>query len=132
MVRVLVSSSLLCVAMLACGEGSDSPDRTATPASAPNPGSASLQQISAEAMQCLDLVKQERYVEAIDPCGRAVQDSANADVKRAYDEAMAVVQKEAEAAAIKAAAGSLSGKPADEAAGSAARDALRKFGGQAP
>jgi F0F1-type ATP synthase membrane subunit b/b' len=91
-----------------------------------------VQQISAEAKRCLDLVKKELYVEAIEPCRRAVQDAGNADVERAYDEAKAAVQQEAQAAAVKAAAESLSGKPAGEAAEDAASDVLRKFGAEAP
>ncbi len=134
-VLLLVSSSLLCVLMLACGDSGDSP--VTTPTATPAPGAASkpaasVQQISAEAKQCLDLVKQKRYVEAMDPCRRAIEDSGNADVKRAYDEAVAAAQQEAKSAAVKAAAGGLSGKSVDEAASDAAGDALRKFGGEAP
>jgi F0F1-type ATP synthase membrane subunit b/b' len=136
MYRILlfVSSALLCVAIFACGGESDSPGKaagTSAPAAAPE-AAASVQQISAEAKQCLDLVRKKLYVEAVDPCQRAVQDTGNADVKRAYDEAVAAVQREAQDAAVKAAAESLSGKPADEAAKDAASDALGGLGADKP
>ena len=96
------------------------------------PAAASVQQISVEAKQCLDLVRKKMYVEAVDPCQRAVKDTGNADVKRAYDEAVAAVQREAQDAAVKAAAESLSGKPADEAAKDAASSALGGLGAEKP
>jgi len=135
MVRILLlaSSALMCVAMLACGDASDSPGTATTtaPAAAAKPA-ASVEQISAEAKQCLDLVKSKQYVEAIDPCQRALEDAASADVKRAYDEAVAAVKQETQAAAAKVAAESLSGKPADEAAKDAAADALGGLGAEPP
>jgi len=134
-ILLLVSSALFCVAMLACGDAGDSPGTATGTTKAPDAAAkpaASVEQISAEAKQCLDLVKSKQYVEAIDPCERALKDTADADVKRAYDEAKAAVQEEAQAAAAKAAADSLSGKPADEAAKDAASDALGNLGGEAP
>jgi hypothetical protein len=138
MIRILLlaSSALFCVAMLGCGDAGDSSGTATTtapaaPAAASKPA-ASVQEISAEAKQCLDLVKSQQYVEAIDPCKRALEDTANADVKQAYDEAVAEVQKEAQAVAAKAAADSLSGKPADEAAKDAASSALGGLGAKSP
>ena len=131
----LASSALLCVAMLACGDAGDSPGTATGTTKAPDAAAkpaASVEQISAEAKQCLDLVKSKQYVEAIDPCKRALEDTANADVKQAYDEAVAEVQKEAQAVAAKAASDSLSGKPADEAAKDAASSALGNLGAESP
>jgi hypothetical protein len=115
---------------LACGGERESPG--GGPAAAPAaPKAAAVQELSAQAKRCLDLVEAKRYAEALDPCQRAVAEAASADVQRAYDEAKAAVQQEARSAAARSAAESLSGKPADEAAKGAASDALRGLtGGQ--
>lgn len=128
----LLGIAILCGFVIACGGDSETPSSTpsSTPAaSAPKKPAASVQQISAEAQQCLDLVKAKRYADAIDPCKRALEDTANADVQQAYNEAKAAVQQEAQAAGVKAASDSLSGKPADEAAKDAAAGALGNLRG---
>ena len=118
--------------LTACGGESESPSAGGdAPAAAPaaEKPAASVKQISADAKQCLDLVKAKRYADAIDPCKRALEDTANADVQAAYNEAKSAVQQEAQAAGVKAASDSLSGKPADEAAKDAASGALNNLGG---
>jgi F0F1-type ATP synthase membrane subunit b/b' len=119
----------LCAFVLACGGESEAPRSQAAPAAAAKKPAPSVQQISADAKRCLDLVKAERYADAIDPCKRALEETANADVQQAYDEATAAVKREAQAAGVQAASDSLSGKPADEAAKDAATNALRNLGG---
>jgi len=126
---LMFSAVALCGFVLACGGDSEAPRSQAAPAAASKKPAPSVQQISADAKRCLDLVKAGRYADAIDPCKRAVEDTANADVQQAYDEAMAAVKREAQAAGIQAASDSLSGKPADEAAMDAATNALRNLGG---
>ncbi len=127
--RFLITSavSIVCgVGFVGCGqEAAQEPAAPAAKAPAP---AKSVQEISAEAQRCLDLVKAKQYAEALQPCERAVKDTANADVERAYAEAKAEAQKVAEAAAAQAATDALSGKPADEAAKDAAADAMKKYG----
>ena len=89
-----------------------------------------MQKASAEIQKCLDLVKAKQYAAAIDPCSQAVADSASVEAQRAYDEAKAAVQKEAQAAALDATAGSLTGESPEGASKSAASKALGDLGGQ--
>jgi hypothetical protein len=126
----VLGAATLGALVLACGGERDSSG--GGPAAAPAaPKAAAVQELSAHAKRCLDLVKAKHYAEALDPCQRALAEAASADVQRAYDEAKAAVQQEARSAAVKSAAESLSGKPADEAAKGAASDALRGLtGGQ--
>jgi hypothetical protein len=91
-----------------------------------------VQQISAEAQSCIDLVKAGRYTDAISPCERASKDTVNADVQSAYNEAKAAVEKEAKAAAAKTLSEAMAGKPVDQAAADAASDAAGNLGGGAP
>ncbi len=99
----LVTSSLgiaaLCALAVGCGNREESP--TAAPAA------ATAQQRSGDAQRCLDLVKSKQYAKAIDPCERALRESANVDVQRAYDQAKAAVQQAAASAAGDAAGGAL-------------------------
>ena len=92
---------------LAAGCGSREESSTAAPAASEAPATATVQEISAEARRCLDLVKSKQYAEAIDPCERALRDTANADVQRAYDQAKAAVQQAAASTAGDAASGAL-------------------------
>lgn len=95
----------LCLLAVSCGSGEES--STAAPAASEAPDTATVQEISAEAQRCLDLVKSKKYAEAIDPCERALRDTANADVQRAYDQAKAAVQQAAASSAGEAASGAL-------------------------
>ena len=95
----------LCALAVGCGSREES--STAAPAASEAPPTATMQQISAEAQRCLDLVKSEQYAAAIDPCERALRDTANAEVQRAYDEAKAAVQQAAASTAGDAASGAL-------------------------
>ncbi|MBW2274723.1 MAG: hypothetical protein JRG96_15760 [Deltaproteobacteria bacterium] len=136
-VRPLVSllgAAVLCGSVVACGGDSETSHSQTAPAAAPAPKkpAPSVQQISADARKCLDFVEAGRYADAIDPCQRALEDTASVDVQHAYDEAKAAVQREAQAAGVKAASDSLSGKPADEAAMDEARGALGNLGGGSP
>ncbi len=128
----LLGAAALCGFVMACGGESDTPSsQSSAPASAPaaKKPAASVQQISADAKKCLDLVKAKRYADAIDPCERALEETANAEVQQAYDEAKAAVKQEAKAAGVKAASDYMSGKPADEAAKDAGAGALKNLGG---
>lgn len=105
----LLTSSLaivgLCTLAVGCGSGEES--STAAPAASEAPATTTVEQISAEGQRCLDLVKSKQYAEAIDPCERALRDTANVDVQRAYDQAKAAVQQAAASAAGDAASGAL-------------------------
>ncbi len=127
-----VLSILLCTVFAACGqdssEGTSDAPGGAPAAPAAQAPAKTVQQISAEAQRCLDLVKTKQYAEAIAPCEQALQDTANADVEKAYAEAKAEVKKVGQDAAAQAATDALAGKPADEAAKDAAADALGNLG----
>jgi hypothetical protein len=130
----LLSVVMLCGPLAACGGDPESSHSQAAPAAAQTPKkpAPSVRQISADARQCLDLVQARRYADALDPCQRALEDTASVDVQQAYDEAKAAVQQEAQAAGVKAASDTLSGKPADQAAQDAASSALGNLGGGSP
>jgi len=95
----------LCALAIGCGSGEES--STTAPAVGVAPPTATVQEISAEARRCLDLVKSKQYAEAIDPCERALRDTANVEVQRAYDQAKAAVQQAAASSAGDAASGAL-------------------------
>jgi len=105
---------LMSVFMLACGSGDEEGAKANLEPSAsqvtPDAGSV-VQQVKAlsiEAKKCLDLAKAGQYVEAIDPCERALRNSTGAvmvDVMQAYDEARSHAPKASKAAAREAAAG---------------------------
>jgi len=97
---------------------------------ADTPSTSTVESLSADGKRCIELVKAKRYGEAIDPCTRALEKTANVDVKNAYAEAKAAVQKEAEAAAARAAQESMSGEDPEAAARGAAADALRNSAGE--
>ncbi len=131
-INIFVASALsilLCTVFSACGQDSSKGTSDASGgAPAAQAPAKTVQEISAEAQRCLDLVKTKQYAEAIAPCEQALQDTANADVERAYAEAKAEMKKVGQDAAAQAATDALSGKPADEAAKDAAADALGKYG----
>jgi hypothetical protein len=95
----------LCALAVACGSGEE--PSTAAPAASEAPPTAAVEQMSAEAQRCLDLVKAKEYAKAIEPCELALRDMANAEVQRAYDEAKAKVQQAAASAAEDTASGAL-------------------------
>ena len=74
----LLTSSLaivgLCALAVGCGSGEES--STAAPAISGAPPTATVQQDSAAARLCIDLVKTEQYAKAIEPCELALQDNA--------------------------------------------------------
>lgn len=140
----LAAAVCVSAALLACGGSDDSSstgaDATGAAASGTSSGSATgsadvvttAQQISAEAKQCIDLVKAERYADAIAPCEKAMNDSssmANADVQAAYAEAKQKVKDEAQNAAIQAGADSLNGEDPGDAAKKAGTGMLKNLGG---
>lgn len=112
--------------LIACSDG----DKTASNAASSERAASSpderetVAKISAEATKCLAMVKSARYVEAVEVCQAALKDGANVDVQIAYDQALAAVKQEAQAAAVSAAADTLSGKAPEDAA----KDALGRFG----
>jgi hypothetical protein len=104
---------LMSVFMLACGSGDEEGAKANLEPSAsqvtPDAGSV-VQQVKAlsiEAKKCLDLTKAGQYVEAIDPCERALRNSSEVpvDVMQAYDEARSHVVRDSKAAPHEAAAG---------------------------
>ena len=95
----------LCALTVGCGSGEES--STAAPAASETPATATVQEISALGQRCLDLVKAKRFAEALDPCERALRDTANVDVQRAYDQAEAAIKQAAAAGAEEAASGAL-------------------------
>lgn len=127
------------VALLACG-GSDDSAGGGTASSSGSVASApaakkempTAAEISAEARQCLDLVKASRYAEAISPCEKALEDSASlasTDVQAALDEAKGKLEEEAQKAALQAAADGMSGKDPTASAKESAMGALQGLGG---
>jgi hypothetical protein len=138
-------ATLVSAGLIACGGGSDSGSGSSAGAgaasqggslpdvAAPRAGSAvaSIQQMSGDAKSCLDLVKSERYAEAISPCERALSDAAgtsSAQVQQALAEAKAGVAEQTKAAALKSAADSMAGKDPQAAAEEATAGALKGFG----
>ena len=126
-----ITAIVVAALSLACG-GDDSAQQaaptvdTAQGAAAPS-AVEQVKAISADARQCIDLVKAQHYVEAINPCERAVHDSANAknaEVQQAYNEATAKAKDASREAALKAEADMREGKSAEEAARGALDDAL--------
>jgi hypothetical protein len=112
-VTMVFVTVLMSVFMLACGSGDEEGAKANLEPSAsqvtPDAGSV-VQQVKAlsiEAKKCLDLTKAGQYVEAIDPCERALRNSSEVpvDVMQAYDEARSHVVKPSKAAAREAAAG---------------------------
>ena len=113
------------VFMLACGSGHEENTESTleAPASQVTPKADTVVQqvkaLSIEAKKCLDLAKAGQYVEAIDPCERALRESSGAakiEVQQAYDEAKAEIAQASKAAAIQAAAKLLEGTSEGEAA----------------
>ena len=116
---LLLFGGLSCL-VAACGGGDRESAPGAEGAAAKPSATAAAQQMSREAQQCLDLVEQKRFAEAIDPCERALESAgqvASADVQQAYQEAKDAVKQEAQRAAA-------------DAAKDAGGDALRNLGGQ--
>ncbi len=112
-VTMVFVTVLMSVFMLACGSGDEEGAKANLEPSAsqvtPDAGSV-VQQVKAlsiEAKKCLDLTKAGQYVEAIDPCERALRNSSEVpvDVMQAYDEARSHAPKASKAAAREAAAG---------------------------
>ena len=112
-VTMVFVAVLMSVFMLACGSGDEEGAKANLEPSAsqvtPDAGSV-VQQVKAlsiEAKKCLDLAKAGQYVEAIDPCERALRNSSEVpvDVMQAYDEARSHVVRDSKAAAREAAAG---------------------------
>lgn len=112
-VTMVFVTVLMSVFMLACGSGDEEGAKANLEPSAsqvtPDAGSV-VQQVKAlsiEAKKCLDLTKAGQYVEAIDPCERALRSSSEVpvDVMQAYDEARSHVVRDSKAAAPEAAAG---------------------------
>lgn len=112
-VTMVFVTVLMSVFMLACGSGDEEGAKANLEPSAsqvtPDAGSV-VQQVKAlsiEAKKCLDLTKAGQYVEAIDPCERALRNSSEVpvDVMQAYDEARSHVVPTSKAAAREAAAG---------------------------
>ena len=104
-----ITSSLaiwFCVLVAYCDSSKDtsktSQDKPKTSATVPT-SSTNAQQLSADARSCLDLVKSMSYAEAIKPCQRAIQNTSNTEVSRAYEKAKVEVKKAAESAATDAA-----------------------------
>ncbi len=87
-------------------------------------GEATMEQLSADAKSCLELVKAKNYTEAIAPCQAAVKAGANTDVEKALEEAKAALAEKGGDAAMKAAGEAMEGKPAGEAA----KDAMKGMG----
>ena len=128
----IATGCVTCLGLTGCGGGDEPAASTSPPPpqKAAAPPAATVQQISQEAKRCLDLVRQKLYADAITPCESALEQSANADVERAYAEAKEAVEAAAKRAAITAAADSLSGKPADQAAKDAVQGELGGLGGK--
>ena len=135
----LAAAVCVSAALLACG-GSDDSSSAGAGAGGTDSGSATdstdvvaiAKQISADAKQCIDLVKAARYADAIAPCERATKDSAsmaNTDVQAAYAEAKQKVKDEAQNAAIQAGADSLNGEDPEDAAKKAGAGMLKNLGG---
>ena len=128
MLRLLSRSVFFAMGALFVACSGDDPAATTREQPAAQTPPTSLQEtvakVSAGAQKCLDMVNAQRYVEAVDACKAAMQDSANADVQGAYDEAVAAVEEQAKAAAVQAAAELLAGKDSGEAA----KGALEKLG----
>jgi hypothetical protein len=112
-VTMIFVTVLMSVFMLACGSGDEEGAKANLEPSAsqvtPDAGSV-VQQVKAlsiEAKKCLDLTKAGQYVEAIDPCERALRNSSEVpvDVMQAYDEARSHVVKTSKTAPHEAAAG---------------------------
>ena len=112
-VTMVFVTVLMSVFMLACGSGDEEGAKANLEPSAsqvtPDAGSV-VQQVKAlsiEAKKCLDLTKAGQYVEAIDPCERALRNGSEVpvDVMQAYDEARSHVVRDSKAAAREAAAG---------------------------
>ena len=141
---VVALATLVSAGLIACGGGSDSGGGSATGAgaasqgdtpdvAAPRAGSAveAIQQMSADTKSCFDLVKSERYAEAISPCERALSEASStsrAQVQQALNEAKAGVTEQTKAAALKAAADSMSSEDPRAAAQEATADTLKGFG----
>jgi hypothetical protein len=138
--RTLMMTTFALTALVACGgddsaesSGSPAASSAAAPAAAQKTVTETIKTLSADSKKCLELVRADRYVEAIDPCERAVRESGNAaniEVKQAYDEAKAEVQAASQAAALKASAEMAEGKSAEDAAKDATSDMMGKFGTQ--
>ncbi len=112
-VTMVFVTVLMSVFMLACVSGDEEGAKANLEPSAsqvtPDGGSV-VQQVKAlsiEAKKCLDLTKAGQYVEAIDPCERALRNSSEVpvDVMQAYDEARSHVVRDLKAAPPEAAAG---------------------------
>jgi hypothetical protein len=125
--RAAIASIVAVGLAIACGSG----DRGSPEASAPVTSGAAggdSRQVSALAQRCLDLVRSESYVEAIDPCQRALANGADANVEAALAEAQSSAQQR-----VQATAESLGGSLLDstDAAAQNARDAANALQQQA-
>jgi hypothetical protein len=113
----------------ACGRERESNEMGGgTTAEAPSKGTVAA--LSAEGRRCIELVKAKRYGDAIEPCSRAAETTANTDVKDAYAEAKAALQKQAQAAAARAAQESVTSGNPKAATKDAAADALKNLSGE--
>lgn len=137
--RITLSLAIMAGLALACGGGDEgaggsagsgstaAPAKPATKASAP-----SVQERSADARACIDLVKQKRYADAIAPCEKALADTAATgmeDVEAALAEAKAEVQKEATKAGANMATDAATGDLDKESAKQQGMDALNNMRG---
>jgi hypothetical protein len=101
-----VSATLLWFGLVGCGDpGAALQDATpSVPVSVGNSPQSEVKS-STDGRKCLELVEQQEYAQAIGPCERAADETANADVGAAYAKASDAVAKIAQKAAADAARG---------------------------
>jgi hypothetical protein len=99
----LATGLLVSFALVSCGGEEPTTASDSAPVSAAREP-AGLPELSADEQACLDHVRQEQYVDAIEPCKRALEEGSDARVTAAYEEASEAVAEQAKAAAAKGAA----------------------------
>lgn len=96
------TAALFLIAVLACAEESGQGDVSSGPAEESGPETAAAG-LPASAQQCLDLVAEARFAEAVDPCTQAAGEVPdNEEVSEALQKARASAQQASEDAASQA------------------------------
>jgi len=115
---------------VACGSERESTEAGGAGMAEQAPSTGGVAELTADGKRCIELVRSKRYGDAIEPCARAAETTASTDVKDAYAEAKAALQKEAQAAAARAAQDSVTSGDPEKAAKDAAAGAMKNLSGE--
>jgi hypothetical protein len=134
--RIALTLAVLIGLAMACGGGDEGSGGSSSGVDPANPAAESkgpsIEERSADAKACIDLVEQKRYADAIPPCEKALKDTAATgmdDVEAALAEAKAAVEKEATKAAAAMAADAATGEMDEESAKKQGLDAVNNLRG---